>query len=352
MQIKDNEIISCDCECPRGSYKCSHAAALFIHAIHNLSRTDMECTWRRQHASLETKSITEMYPPPRKEYKPLKRKVTDADTKWFYEELKKYGKFTGMAWLLSPEPPKKTLPIFTVEDIVSSKEFLDIELKSQEDFLLQKLKVTDEQIKLVNEITKGQRENPSWLMLRKGRLTASNFGSVLNAKKVTQSLLKKVLGEYNLSSVQAINWGINNEAEAIKDFKDVTGLTVEDSGLWLDPSGILGASPDGLIGSNSIIEVKCPYTHRQNTIDEAIQTKQFYINKTKENNYELNKNHIYWHQIQGQLYITKRNMCYLVVWTLKQVIILQITKDEEWEGNIQLLKNFYKNHMIKYMLSE
>lgn len=123
----------------------------------------------------------------------------------------------------------------------------------------------------------------------------------------------------------------------MKDFKNVTGLTVEDSGLWLDPSGMLGASPDGLIGSNSIIEVKCPYTHRPNTIDEAIQTKQFYVNKTKENNYETNKNHIYWHQIQGQLYITKRNMCYLVVWTLKQALILQITKDEEWEGNTQLL---------------
>lgn len=65
-------------------------------------------------------------------------------------------------------------------------------------------------------------------MLRKERLTTSNVGSVLNAKRVTRSLLKKELGEYNLSGVQAINWGRNNEAEAINAFKQVTGLAVEE----------------------------------------------------------------------------------------------------------------------------
>lgn len=59
-----------------------------------------------------------------------------------------------------------------------------------------------------------------------------------------------------------INWGINNEAEAIKDFIEVTSLTVGESGLWLDSSCILGASPDGLKVSHSVLEVKCPYTHR------------------------------------------------------------------------------------------
>lgn len=106
-------------------------------------------------------------------------------------------------------------------------------------------------------------------MLKKGHLLASNFGSVLSSEKVTQRLLKKVLGKYNLSRVQAVNWGINNETSYKKDLKGVTGLSVEEeSGVWLDLSGILG---DG---------VKCPCTHRQNIIDEAIQTKCLFIKKT------------------------------------------------------------------------
>ena len=39
----ENVIRSSECVCPRGKFKCSHAAALFIHGIYNVSRTDVEC---------------------------------------------------------------------------------------------------------------------------------------------------------------------------------------------------------------------------------------------------------------------------------------------------------------------
>ena len=42
------EIKSMECECPRGAFKCSHTTALFIHGIYNLSRTDVECQWRKR----------------------------------------------------------------------------------------------------------------------------------------------------------------------------------------------------------------------------------------------------------------------------------------------------------------
>ena len=40
-------IKSSGCECPRGAYKCSHDAALFIHGIYYLSRTDVVCSWKK-----------------------------------------------------------------------------------------------------------------------------------------------------------------------------------------------------------------------------------------------------------------------------------------------------------------
>ena len=258
------------------------------------------------------KSVQEIYPPPpaMEGYKPLGREIMDDDRRWFYQELKKYGKFTSMAWILSPEPQKKNLPVPTVEEIVSSREFVETE-GEQESYLLEKLKVSEEDIKMVHELTIGQRDNPSWLKLRKGRLTASNFGAVLNSKRVTPSLIKRVLGQYSLSGVQAINWGINNEAEAIKAFVQATGLTVEDSGLWLDPSGILGASPDGLIGSNCVLEVKCPFAQRHSEMAEAVKSKDFFLEKN-ETGYSLKKTHVYWHQVQGQLFITQREICFLL----------------------------------------
>ena len=85
--------------------KCSHAAALFVHGIHNnLSRTDVECQWRKRKssASLSSQAVSEMFPPPKK-YTPLSRKPTDIDRAELYKDLTEYGRFTGLCWLLSPE---------------------------------------------------------------------------------------------------------------------------------------------------------------------------------------------------------------------------------------------------------
>ena len=64
-----------------------------------------------------------------------------------------------------------------------------------------------------------------------------------------------------LSKVKAINWGVTNENGGLKVFKEVYKLPIQESGLWLTLCGTLGASPDGLVGDNAIVEVKCPYTH-------------------------------------------------------------------------------------------
>jgi len=39
-------------------------------------------------------------------------------------------------------------------------------------------------------------------------------------------------------------------------------VKVVDTGVWLDESGVLGASPDGLVGEDHVLEAKCSYTFR------------------------------------------------------------------------------------------
>lgn len=310
----------------------------------------MECEWKKQKAHKQVKSVEELYPCP-KEYSCLRREVNDEDRSWFYQELKKYGNFTGTLWLLSPEPEHDNrLPITTVEDIVLSEQFINHEDKMA--YMTEKLVITGEQQKAVNVATVGQRDSPSWHMLRKGRLTASNFGPVLNCKRVTPSLIKRVLGQYDLSKVQAINWGITNENEAKKVFEQKTQIYVEESGFWLQLSGMLGASPDGLIGANGLLEIKCPFTQRDNTIEEAVSSDKFYIKKNEEGKYELRKEHNYWHQVQGQLHITGRNLCFFVVWTTKDILILHIRKDPAWADNLLLLQDFYIHHTIPSIIND
>ena len=105
--------------------------------------------------------------------------------------------------------------------------------------------------------------------------TDSNIGSVLNAKHVTLFLIKRLPGEYDLSRVKAVQYWVCNESEVINAFRLKTGLDVVETGVWLHHSGVLSASPDGLVGEDSVQEAKCPYTHRDLTIEEAIKTSNF-----------------------------------------------------------------------------
>lgn len=347
---EEHEIKSTECECPRGAFKCSHAAALFIHGIHNLSRTDVECQWRKRKSStsLSTQAVTEMFPPPKK-YSALSRKPTQADRSALYEDLKEYGRFTGLCWLISPEPPvANQLPFPTIEEIIFSDEFLQAAGRQQQlDCLVRLSRLQETDILSVSELTAGQRDNPAWFLARRGRLTASNFGSVLKAKRITPSLVKRLLGEYDLSRVKAVQWGVNNEEEAIKAFTLKTGLAVKETGIWFHSSGILGASPDGIIDDETVLEVKCPYTERNLTIAEAVESATFCLEKCESGQcYTLKKDHVYWHQVQGEMYFSRRKFCYFVVWTTKDVAIVKIERDETWVVNIPVLTQFYFDNIF------
>ena len=90
-------ILSTHCECPRGENKCSHADALAIFAIHNFSCTDTTCQWKKPKAAKRTHSVEELLPPLNKQ--------TAEDRDWLRDRLR--GRFSGMSWLLSPEPEEE-----------------------------------------------------------------------------------------------------------------------------------------------------------------------------------------------------------------------------------------------------
>lgn len=159
-------------------------------------------------------------------------------------------------------------------------------------------------------------------------------------------------GAYNLDNIKSIQWGREHEAEGIAAVEQALGQTVTRTGLWLHSCGFLGASPDGLIGEDAIVEVKCPFKYRSMSMMENIKSnKEYIISSADDGNIVVNSNHDYFQQIQGQLAITKRKLCHLVVWTPKEVVIVQI-QAEDYENNLNTLKHFYLNHYIKFIVGE
>ena len=127
---------------------------------------------------------------------------------------------------------------------------------------------------------------------------------------------------------------------AIKAFTASTGLVPVQSGIWLHESGVLNASPGGLVGNDAILEYKCPYTYQNETIVEAVKHNDFYL-ESKNGHYALKTSHNYWDQAQGQLFLAQRKYCYFKVWRTRDSVVLKIEQDESWKPNIAILTDFY-----------
>ena len=87
-----------------------------------------------------------------------------------------------------------------MEELIFSEEFLTLSTAAEQlEFIRRKLNVERGIVNEISSLTVGQRNNPSWHLVRKWRLTASNFCSVIDAKRVTPSLIKRLLGENDIS---------------------------------------------------------------------------------------------------------------------------------------------------------
>ncbi|EFA05817.1 hypothetical protein TcasGA2_TC008599 [Tribolium castaneum] len=129
-------------------------------------------------------------------------------------------------------------------------------------------------------LTIGQRNNEQWDKERNNRLTASNFGRIINMKCTTNTAnaVKDILYRVGLSKFkklpEPLQWGIDNEEKAKEKFEQITGIKVVSCGFFVDKEKkFLGATPDGLVGSNGIVEIKCPFSARNINIKTAIEQK-------------------------------------------------------------------------------
>jgi predicted phage-related endonuclease len=73
-----------------------------------------------------------------------------------------------------------------------------------------------------------------------------------------------------------MQWGTETEPQARMAYEIITGATVVETGFVLHPEiAGFGASPDGLIGDDGLIEIKCPNTatHIDTLLADKVPTK-------------------------------------------------------------------------------
>lgn len=171
------------------------------------------------------------------------------------------------------------------------------------------------------------QRSEAWHQERKGRLTGSLFGAALglNPYMSRQQLWRVLTGrEAAFEGNEATDWGTEHEPIAIDAYECETGNIVMPA-PFVPHEEWSGASPDGYIGEDGLIEVKCPFS--QNLYAEWP---------------------VYYRaQVIGQLGITKRAWCDCWCWTPngQQVVERIYNVPEIWHNMEDALKEFWQ-HVI------
>lgn len=163
------------------------------------------------------------------------------------------------------------------------------------------------------------QNSPEWDQIRSGRFTASEIWKLMVPPKTKLAVDAGELSETALSYVNdkvaevmtgqckqqgyafPLVWGTEKEPEAIAEFIARTGYGYQKVGFF-PYTDHAGGSPDGFVGDNDIIEVKCPYDSGVQ-IDYLMLTDQYDLKRMKRENY--------W-QCQANLLFTGKEQCHFV----------------------------------------
>jgi hypothetical protein len=168
-------------------------------------------------------------------------------------------------------------------------------------------------------------------MNKQGKLTPSCFADIMIAGRAKADRFGKTAWTYAYKVAcerlgvefpevwaKAMEWGVENELDAIEAYQTQTGQLVTLNDVIQHPTlDYVAGTPDGLIGEDGIIEVKCPY----NSVNHLMNLKS----GAQIEDYK--------YQIQGYLWITGRKWCDFVSYDPRfkkdlQLAIYRVDRDQ------------------------
>jgi putative phage-type endonuclease len=175
-----------------------------------------------------------------------------------------------------------------------------------------------------------EQGSDEWKTARLGHVTASNMADVMSKGKGSSEAVGRYKYKVRLVAERltqtagesysnaAMEWGVEQEQFACIAYESILETFIDKTGFWLHPTiQWLGVSPDRLVGTDGLIEVKCPNTttHLNYLFENKIPTD-------------------YYKQIQCQLWVTGRQWCDFVSYDPRlpedlQLFVHRFDRDEK-----------------------
>ena len=182
-----------------------------------------------------------------------------------------------------------------------------------------------------------EQRTDDWYAARLGKVTASSLYKVLAKTKtgygadrgnyMTQLVLERVTGSKADSYTNAaMQWGIDQEPFARAAYEAKTGVLVEEVGFVPHPTiEAAGASPDGLVGDDGMVEIKCP--------DSKTALECWLSDSPVEGKYFA--------QMQWQMRCADRAWCDYVVFDPRmpakaQLFVTRVIRDDKWLADTEV----------------
>lgn len=177
------------------------------------------------------------------------------------------------------------------------------------------------------------QRTPEWMAARKGRLTASMAGAALGLApyQSKEDCMRALVRDMHRMPSEfqgniATEYGNANEGLARAAYEMHTGNTVEPAG-FVPIGDWSGASPDGYVDHDGLLEIKCPFGLRKDP-DPAFKSVK-------------DQPH-YYAQMQLQLFVTDRLWCDFWQWSPHGHRLEKVVCDPDWIAeNLPRLKAFW-----------
>jgi putative phage-type endonuclease len=132
-----------------------------------------------------------------------------------------------------------------------------------------------------------EQQTNEWFTARLGKVTASRVADVIAKTKtgystsrdnyMAQLICERLTGQKGESFTNAaMEWGTQTEPLARSAYENARNLLVKEVGFINHPRiEMSGASPDGLVADDGLVEIKCPNTatHIDTLLSQKVPTK-------------------------------------------------------------------------------
>jgi len=180
-----------------------------------------------------------------------------------------------------------------------------------------------------------EQRTEEWFKARLGKVTASKVADVLAKTKTGVSasrtnylsdlVVERLTGQQaEFYQNDAMAWGTETEPQARMAYEAFKGVLVDEEGFIDHPSiSNFGCSPDGLVGGDGLIEIKCPNskTHIDTLLNGKAPSK-------------------YIPQMMTQMAVTGRQWCDFVSFDPRlpedlQLFVVRVNRDNDYIANLE-----------------